>query len=109
MATNRGALPTEIDSTTRFVAGSTRVSEFPVVLDTHTAPSPNITQYDPAGTITSATILLVSGSMRASVPLASVIIHTLPAPVARQPSVLPIPMEKVAVTLPVLRSRREML
>src|SRR5260370_8779288 len=45
--------------------------------------------------------------MRASVALASVIIHTLPAPVARPPSVLPIPNGTVAVTLPVFRSTRE--
>src|SRR5258708_8973958 len=45
--------------------------------------------------------------MRASVPLASVIIHTLPAPVARPPSVLPVPNGTVAVTLPVFRSTRE--
>src|SRR5687767_10397767 len=47
--------------------------------------------------------------MRASVPFASVIIQTLPAPVARPPSLLPIVSGSVAVTFPVLRSILETL
>ena len=47
--------------------------------------------------------------MRASVPFASVIIQTLPAPIAMPPSLLPIVSGSVAVTLPVFRSMREML
>src|SRR3954454_14199124 len=104
---NRGALPTEIVSTTRFVFGSTRVRRLRSVLVIQTAPSPNVTQYDPAATRISATTLLSAGSMRASVPFLSVIIHTLPAPVAIPPSVSPIAIGKVAVTLSVLRSTRE--
>src|SRR6266487_3973094 len=47
--------------------------------------------------------------MRASVPLSSVITHTLSAPMTMDPSEFATPVRSVAVIAPVLRSRREMV
>src|SRR6185295_18124526 len=52
------------------------------------------------------TTALVAGSMRASVPLASVTIRTLSAPATIEPSESPIPMRIVLVTADVFRSTR---
>src|SRR5580765_7356776 len=64
---------------------------------------------DPDGTAISATILLVAGSMRASVPFLSIISQTLPAPLAMPPSESPIVIGTVAVVAFVLRSRRDIV
>ena len=64
---------------------------------------------DPEGTLISATILLVAGSTRASVPFLSIISQTLPAPVAIPPSESPIVIGTVAVIALVLRSRRDIV
>src|SRR6478672_8098007 len=101
---NRGDLPTAIVSATRFVCGSTRATELCSVLVTHRASSPNASPYDPLTSEISATTLLVSGSNRASVPFLSIIIQTLPAPVAIEPSVSPMAVGMVAVVALVLRS-----
>src|SRR3954451_13006619 len=54
-------------------------------------------------------MVLVAGSMRASVPLLSVIIQMLPPPATIEPSELPIVMGMVAATAPVFRSSREIV
>src|SRR5262249_42082340 len=69
----RGALPTGMLSTTRFVSGFTRVSTLDSVPVTQTAPSPKATVNEPGGTWTSATTLFVTGSIRDRVPFVSVI------------------------------------
>src|SRR6478609_9717147 len=50
--------------------------------------------------------MLLSGSIRASVPFASVMIQMLPPPATIDPSELPIVDRMVAVTVPVFRSTR---
>src|SRR4029079_8464676 len=57
----------------------------------------------------SATTRFVAGSKRASVPLVSVINQTLPAPAAIPPSLSPIVVGSVAVTVPVFRSTRDIV
>src|SRR5580765_7906334 len=51
--------------------------------------------------------MLVAGSKRASVPLASVRIQMLPAPATMEPSELAMVVWMVAVTAPLLRSTRD--
>src|SRR3954470_14741126 len=62
--------------------------------------------YEPDATYSSATIVLVAGSKRASVPCASVISQMLPAPATIDPSELPIVVLIVAFTSPLFRSTR---
>jgi hypothetical protein len=76
------------------------------LLVTHTASSPKASPKEPGATAISATALPVAGSIRASVPFASVISHTLPAPTAMPPSLSPTVMGVADATLPVLRSTR---
>src|SRR5258706_10688335 len=90
----------------RLVAGSTRVRLLPSVLVTHTAPSPNAMPHEPAGTWISATGVLVAGSKRTSVPFLSMTSQTLDAPTAMPPSLVPMVVAIVAVTLLVFRSTR---
>jgi hypothetical protein len=47
---NRGPGPTGIVASMTFVRGFTRVTTFFSVLDTQTAPSPNVTAYEPGAT-----------------------------------------------------------
>src|SRR5262245_17467872 len=102
----RGDFPTLIVSTTRFVRGSTRVTESCAELVTHTAFSPNASPNDPSGRSISATTVLVVGSMRARVPFLSIISHTLPAPAAMPPSESPAVTGIFAVMALLLRSIR---
>src|SRR5258705_398757 len=73
--------------------------------DSQTNPRPTRTASPPLPW-NCCTTVLVDGSKRASVPFASVISHTLPAPVAMDPSVLPMVVLIVAVTVPVCKSTR---
>src|SRR5580704_6416325 len=92
---------------TRFVLGSTPVSRFLSGVVIHTAPSPYVAPAEFGGTSTSATILLLAGSMRDKTPLASVTIHTASGLAAMPPSLCEGAAAMVAVTSFVLMSTRE--
>ena len=87
----RGALPTGIVSTTRLVCGSTRV-DGAVLGARH--PDGVLAEREPVRSRRDVDFRddarWSPGSKRASVPLASVIIQTLPAPATIDPSELPI-------------------
>src|SRR5262245_17198395 len=75
----------------------------------HTAPSPNVTPADPAGTVTSAITLLSFGSMRETTPLGSLTTHTVPPPTAIPPSLAAGPTGIVATTSLVAIETREIV
>src|SRR5512140_1172389 len=94
----RGPGPTAMVSVTALDFASTRVTTLFSGLLTQIAPSPYTQATDPGATAISAATWFVAGSMRESVPLISVTIHTASGDATMPPSLFAGPTGMVATT-----------
>src|SRR5436190_2385667 len=106
----RGFGPISMVSVTRFVAGSTRETLLCSLLTTQIAPSSPRTQTgEPEGTVISATLAFVLGSILESTPFRSLGIQMLSALAVSPPSLFAGPTGIVATTVLVFMSTREIV